>query len=280
MDQQKKKTAAIQRELAAVIRKEQHLRRAALRKTPPAWKQQLEQKVPSKVYETLHTAFCKGFSLVFSRGRAVIERSYSREDLEADHQIRDYAFRLTGRRKDFKQMRKAASQGSLKNMAVTTAEGVGLGLLGIGLPDIVLFLGTLLKGVYELALSYGFAYDTQFEQLLILKILAASLSTGDDWDGANAEVDSMLLLQNVAVTQEEWDSQLEATASAFAVDMLLLKFIQGLPLVGFLGGAANPFYYRRIMKYAEVKYRKRYLMKSREASDASCPESPAQAGTE
>ena len=51
------------------------------------------------------------------------------------------------------------------------------------------------------------------------------------------------------------------TAKAFAVDMLLLKFIQGLPVVGVLGGAANPVYYRRIMKYVQLKYRKRYLIK-------------------
>ena len=265
MDQQKKKTAALQKELAAVLRKEQQLRAAALHKTPPAWKQQLEQKVPAKVYETLQAAFCKGFSLVFRQGRGLIEKSYSRKDLEADHQIRDYAFRLTGRRRDLKQMRKAAGQGSLKNMAVTTVEGVGLGLLGIGLPDIVLFLGTLLKGVYELSLSYGFAYDTRSEQFWILKLLAAALSTGEAWDAANAEVDS--ILNGFAVTQEDWDSQMEATASAFAVDMLLLKFVQGLPLVGFLGGAANPVYYRKVMKYAELKYRKRYLWKLKASTE-------------
>ena len=50
------------------------------------------------------------------------------------------------------------------------------------------------------------------------------------------------------------------TAEAFAVDMLLLKFVQGLPVVGVLGGAGNPIYYRRIMKYVQLKYRKRYLL--------------------
>ena len=43
--------------------------------------------------------------------------------------------------------------------------------------------------------------------------------------------------------------------------MLLLKFIQGLPVVGVLGGAANPVYYNKIMKYIQIKYRKRYLQK-------------------
>jgi hypothetical protein len=43
--------------------------------------------------------------------------------------------------------------------------------------------------------------------------------------------------------------------------MLLLKFIQGLPVVGIVGGAANPVYYSKIMKYVQLKYRKRYLLK-------------------
>lgn len=37
------------------------------------------------------------------------------------------------------------NRGNLVNMAVSTVEGVGLGILGIGLPDIVLFLSVILK---------------------------------------------------------------------------------------------------------------------------------------
>ena len=42
--------------------------------------------------------------------------------------------------------------------------------------------------------------------------------------------------------------------------MLLLKFIQGLPVVGLIGGAANPVYYRKVMRYVQLKYHKRYLL--------------------
>lgn len=54
--------------------------------------------------------------------------------------------------------------------------------------------------------------------------------------------------------------QIEKTADAFATEMLVTKFIQGLPIVGMIGGAANPIYYQRIMRYVQMKYRKRYLM--------------------
>lgn len=77
----------------------------------------------------------------------------------------------------------------------------------------------------------------------------------------------MLRLETVDITDEEFDRQIQSTASAFAVDMLLLKFIQGLPVVGILGGAANPVYYGRIMKYVQLKYRKRYLLKQTEVGE-------------
>ena len=41
----------------------------------------------------------------------------------------------------------------------------------------------------------------------------------------------------------------------------MLKFVQGIPVVGVLGGIANPAYYNKVMKYVRLKYRKRYLLK-------------------
>ena len=64
----------------------------------------------------------------------------------------------------------------------------------------------------------------------------------------------------------DFNRQMKETASAFAVDMLLLKFIQGLPVVGIIGGAANPVYYSKVMKYVQLKYRKRYLLKQKNGS--------------
>ena len=137
---------------------------------------------------------------------------------------------------------------------------MGLGALGIGMPDIVLFIGMLLKGIYETALSYGYGYASIDDRYLILKMMAVSLSTGEDWRCLNKDVDALLTIETV-ITEEQFREQLEATASVFAMDMLLLKFIQGLPIVGIIGGAANPAYYNKVMKYVQLKYKKRYLMK-------------------
>ena len=158
-----------------------------------------------------------------------------------------------------KKIRRSARISNTRNLTATTAEGIALGLLGVGLPDIVLFLSTLLKGIYETALHYGFEYDTRREQYFILAMMKAALSTGSAWDRLDREVESLMTRETIAVTEEALNTQIRQTAERFAVDMLLLKFIQGMPVVGFLGGAANPVYYQKVMQYVHLKYRKRYL---------------------
>ena len=148
-------------------------------------------------------------------------------------------------------------------LLLTTVEGIGLGALGIGLPDIVLFVGMLLKGIYETALRYGFSYDTPEERLWILKAMEASLTKGSGWLERNQAVDQ-IMAGSVVPDQEALKRQRDRTAQTFAMDMLLLKFVQGLPLVGVLGGVGNPVYYRRVLRYVALKYRKRYLFQKRE----------------
>ena len=257
----KRPVSPVDRELALVEKQEKKLSAAAEKRAGAKWKDSLEAKVPGRIYTALDGAFCKGFALVFDKGSAIIEKSYAVDKITADYSIRDYAFQVKGGRRELRQIHKGARQSGLLNMAMTTAEGIGLGALGIGLPDIVLFLGTLLRGVYETALSYGFDYKSDFEKLLILKMLSASLSSGEDYEKQNRQVDELLDAPEREAGNTELEKQIKETSSAFAMDMLLLKFLQGLPVVGIIGGAANPVYYRRVMSYVQLKYKKRYLLR-------------------
>lgn len=264
-DPEKRRIAAQNREMTAVMRQELRLWRAARRRQIPQWKQKLEQMVPDKARRGLEQAFGRGFSLIFSKGVGVIEKTYPKQDLQSDYAIRDYAFRLKGRRRELKQIHRGAGRLNLRNLTATTIEGVGLGLLGIGMPDVAVFLGVLFRGIYETALSYGFAYESPAEKLLILKMMEAALSSGDDWARSNEQVDQMLVREMADITPAELEEQIRRTAAAFSVELLLLKFIQGIPVAGVLGGAGNTVYYHRIMQYVQLKYRKRYLLKSSDA---------------
>lgn len=257
--QEKKRRALLEKEILSLEKREAKMKSIAAKATPPGWKTGLESHIPAKIYQGLESAFAKAFALVFEKGRNLIEHSYNRENIQQNHSIRNYAIRVKGGRRELKAIQKGAGQSNLLNLTVTTAEGIGLGALGIGMPDIVLFLTTLLRGIYETALNYGFTYDTKQEQYYILKMMETSLATGESWARLNDEINK-LMCGSVEVTEEEFQSQLRKTASAFAMDMLLLKFIQGLPIVGMVGGAANPFYYNKVMRYVQLKYNKQYLL--------------------
>ena len=43
-----------------------------------------------------------------------------------------------------------------------------------------------------------------------------------------------------------------------------MKFLQGIPVVGAVGGIYDEVYMKRITEYANLKYKKRFLMKKME----------------
>lgn len=252
---------AIEKELQRIERAEERLRRRNEKKTGPLWKEQLERRIPDKVMAGLQKAFSKAFYLIFEKGSAVIEKTYDRDSLSKDFQIRDYAMSIKGGRKEIRQIRRDAFGSNAVNTAITTVEGISLGVLGIGLPDIVAWVGILLRGIYETAIQYGIDYDRPGERLFILKMIEAAMLTGENWINADRELDEGIRRgEYPAYSQETMKDQLERTANAFATEMLVTKFIQGIPVVGVLGGAANPVYYQKIMQYVQLKYRKRYLL--------------------
>lgn len=53
--------------------------------------------------------------------------------------------------------------------------------------------------------------------------------------------------------------QIEQTAGALSKELLYMKFLQGIPVPGAVGGAYNAIYMKRIAEYAGLKYRHRYL---------------------
>ena len=90
----------------------------------------------------------------------------------------------------------------------------------------------------------------------ILLLVEASVQKGEAWEACNRAVEAFIAGQMVDVTD-----QLTRTAQAFADDLVLAKAVQGLPLVGVLGGLFNPVCCRKVMKYAALKYRKRCLLR-------------------
>lgn len=241
----------VQKQLAKLDVKEQ--RRLAAPAKEPGISAKLAEKVPAGLKNTLDTAFSKAFELVFTKGTPLIDKTYNKEAVAFRFDVSNYAVDRKTTRKTLRAVDKNASRTGLLSHGLSVASGAGLGVLGIGLPDIPLFLGLLLRGLYETAQSYGFCCDTDPERIYLLRLIRAALAAGGERQRSTSALD--ISLCGDAALEDE----IRLTASALSDAMLVSKFLQGIPLVGITGGIANHIVYRQVLQLARLKYKQRYL---------------------
>ena len=220
--------------------------------------QKLEGKVPKGLRGALDSGFVKAFAMVFEKGTDFLEKTYDREQLEKEYRMRQYAKCLDQKQGSVKEIAGQAKKSGTGNLLVSGTVGIGMGLLGMGLPDIPVFVGMILKSIYEIAIRYGYSYETEMERLFILLIIQGALSHGERIKTINEDL-------NGYITAGRWEKalkvkeEIEHAAKGLSEELLYLKFLQGVPIVGAVGGAYDAVYMRYIVKYAELKYRRRYL---------------------
>ena len=252
----------IYRELAKIDKKEQRLFRANDFVDWRILTKKLEAKIPPGFHEKLNTIFYQGFKLVLRNGVGVIEKTYDKGKSQAEYDVNNYAFTNLGNKQGVRRLVRTAHKKHLTNLGLAAGEGSVLGLLGIGLPDIPIFLGVLLKSVYEIALSFGFDYESEAEKYYILLLFQGALGNGAKKQRLNGSIDQVAAqLDKHAPVTYDFDLETRITADALATDLLVLKFVQGLPLIGVVGGVTNVVYCNKVTEYAKLKYKKRYLLK-------------------
>ena len=227
----------------------------------------LDRFVPEKLSGTLNAAFFKGFEMIFEKGTGVIEKTYNKQQKEKDFQINTYAAELGADRKSVRKFTKQAKSAKATNLLVSTVEGVGLGLVGAGIPDIPLFIAMLLKSVYEIALSYGYRYDTEEEKVFILRMIQVAMLDDEAFLEANMEFND--LIDQIVADGDSLEgyrvdktAQMRATSEALSAEMMYTKFLQGTMIIGMAGGIFDPIYINRISDYAVLKYRRRFLRRN------------------
>lgn len=229
-----------------------------------ALKVQLEERIPEKLVSALNAGFEKAFYLIFSKGSIVIDKTFNEEDISLDFMVNDFRMEQRPDRKSLKRLEKGIKKGNRTNTWITFAEGIGLGAIGIGLPDIPLFVGVLLKGIYETCIGYGYDYKEEREQILILRMISAALSSDDKKKKANEEVENWIEQMEAAqVVSGSIEEEIKKTSKSLAEAMLFSKFLQGIFAVGIFGGVVNPLIYQRVLHYASLKYKKRYINEKR-----------------
>ncbi|MFA9465063.1 MAG: EcsC family protein [Velocimicrobium sp.] len=225
------------------------------------WQEKIDHLIPKKLNQTMNIAFFKAFGLIFEKGTGLIEKTYNREKREQNYKINEFAAEIKNSRKAMKEFGKQAKISKNTNLMISIFEGVGMGAFGMGLPDIPLFLAVLLKSIYEIALTYGFSYDSKEEQIFILKIIETALLHEDEL------LDGNVLLNNWIKEQVAFDitriEQTRKTSNQLAKELLYLKFVQGIPVIGIVGGISDMVYQKKIADYALMKYKRRFLERKR-----------------
>lgn len=219
----------------------------------------LEDKVPQNLQKTLDKAFAKAFTMVFDKGTAIIEKTYSEEKTRETYLVNQArTAKRRPPRKALKGFRKTADKSTGLNLALSTAAGVGLGALGIGIPDIVLFVSLVLKSLYQIAAGYGKDYRSKNERMFLLLLIRGAVTFGEEQRAIDREVDHYIEYGQFSEVRD-MEKDIAACAECLSDELLYMKFLQGIPVVGVIGGAYDFVYMQQINKYAKLKYYKRFL---------------------
>lgn len=225
-------------------------------------KEKIQGKIPDKLRFTLESAFLKGFQLVFENGNKYIEKTYNKNKIQLEYDLNNYAIDKKLTRKYIKRLDKQANHLKELNSSFSILEGGVLGALGIGLPDIPLFISLIMKTIYEISLSYGYDYNAQEERAYILLIICGAMTQGHRKREFNEQIERLgNRIDQQMDTKINLEDQIKVAAHILSETMLMAKFIQGIPIVGVVGGAVNYNIIKKIGKYASLKYKKRYLLK-------------------
>jgi len=230
---------AIERELRKIDKAERKLKQKSLLSFP--YKEQLMHHIPDKLQDTLNLAFEKAFKTAFLKGTALLEKTYDKEELQIEHESKQLMVDRKANRKHLKSMDKAAKKSALIHDALSTSSGTVMGFFGLGLPDIPVLVSIILRHLYTCALSYGYDYEEENEKVYLLRLIRESLAE---------EVDPA----------ESLEIEIKKTAAVLSNRLLVEKFIQGIPVIGAAGGIVNHQIITRISKYAQISYKKRWLL--------------------
>ena len=220
----------------------------------------VESSVPENIKKTMYAAFNKSFRLIFKNGTKYIEKMYNKEKIQFNHNANDFKLNMDINRKTLKKIDNHANKSMFINTSISTIEGAGLGLLGMGIPDIPLFTSMILKTIYEISLSYGFVYELEDEKIYILNLICASLSKGDEQKKFNNRTDEISYkIDNHILFDISMDTEIINASKILSDSMLVSKFVQGIPVVGVVGSFTNYKIINKISRYSSIKYKKRYL---------------------
>lgn len=232
----------------------------AVSRTTGSVREKIEDKIPEKLEGTLNTAFNAAFKMVFQEGKALIKKTYDGDALKSEYASKRVGAQARGDRSLIKKLRKPSEKRYLKSLGVATTEGVGLGLLGIGLPDIPILIGSMIRTCTVAAQSHGLDTERQDEQVYMLLLIRLAAMPVDERAMVNRQLDALGdAIDAGTAVHLNLEQEMQATSERLALTMLFSRFVMGLPVVGVAGGLYNPVVVSQLHQLADVKYESRLL---------------------
>lgn len=255
-----------EKEWSNIIRKESAYLNKNYRYKENFIQKNFSEKVPEQLSDTLYSAFSASFRTIFEKGTVAIERTMKLDELENDYKIKEYAYELKQDKKTLKKFGLDVKISNARNVAFSGVKGTTLGALGIGLPDIPILIASIFRGIYKIAVQYGYEFNTSKEQYFILTIIETAFLNGENLDYNNTRLNEFM--QNYTIPADyEQEIKIDDISQILSAELIAVKFVQGVPLVGVVGGVYDAFFVDKILKYANIKYQRRFLLDKAERLD-------------
>lgn len=255
-----------EKEWANLIRKESvYLNKNYIKKEN--WVQRnFSEKVPNQLEQLLLNAFSLSFRTIFENGTFAIEKTMKMNDLENNYKINSYAYELKQDQKSLRKFSLDAKISNVNNVLFSGVKGATLGVLGVGMPDIPILMTTIFRGIYKIAVKYGYEFNTENERFFILTIIETAFLNGEDLDYNNVTINEFIKTYQIPANYQQQE-QIDKISEILSTQLITMKFIQGVPLVGAVGGVYDSFFIDKILKYANLKYYRRFLLDKAERVD-------------
>ncbi len=240
--------------------KEHFLKTYTKKKIAPL-QERISEKIPAQLENTLVQAFSGAFKLIYRNGLPWIEKTFSALEMNETYQKRCEKLDATMGKKNFKDYKR-----QLKDASMVMGEGIGLGALGISLPDIPVYIGFLLRTCMISAKSHGIDISSEKERYMMLQLIALSVAPKEN------RQDRQSLLRELSKNIDDYndvfydlESAIRDASAQLAQSMLLSRFVMGVPLIGTIGGLYHSNMILRLQQFSDIYYERRLLYKKRTA---------------
>lgn len=220
----------------------------------------IKDKLPQKVFMTTEAVFESAFDFIFDEGLDLIEKTYSKEKILNEYIENKNNFNKEKTLKNLRKFDNCLKSSNAISIISTGIKSTALGIVGVGMPDIPIFIAEILRVIYKTALSYGYRYENDREKIYILSIIAFSISYGEDRVLYSKLCDDIAkCIDNKTDIKVSLKDMEEKVSGILAKRICGVKVVQGIMILGALSSVSNVSIMNDVSYGAFLKYKKRFL---------------------